>query len=62
VVAIDGGEDQRVEPGTAVLLPGGLVHMHGAADDGFAWHLSIMVGTHGDFDCPIPEAWTKWRR
>jgi quercetin dioxygenase-like cupin family protein len=61
VVAIGGGEDQFVEAGEFALLPSGIVHMHGAADDGPAVHISIMDTVDNDFDCPIPEAWRRWR-
>jgi quercetin dioxygenase-like cupin family protein len=61
VIAVDGGDDQRVEEGEFVLLPGGVAHMHGASEDGPACHISLMRDVDMDFDCPIPEAWTRWR-
>ena len=62
VVALDGGDDQIVEAGEIVLLPGGVPHMHGATADGPAMHLSIMRDTDVDWECPIPDSWSKWRR
>jgi quercetin dioxygenase-like cupin family protein len=61
VVAVGGGEDQRVETMEFVLLPAGVAHMHGASDDGPASHLSIMREVDMDFNCPIPPNWTRWR-
>ena len=62
VVAVDGGEDQIVQAGEFVLLPAGVVHMHGAADDSPACHISMMRDVDNDFDPPLPAGWEKWRR
>lgn len=62
IVAVDGGEDQRVEAGHFVLLPGGVPHMHGATDEGSACHISLMLETDTDFGCPIPGSWERWRQ
>lgn len=62
VVAVDGGEDQLVQTGEFVLLPGGVPHMHGASDGEAACHLSLMSVVDTDFDCPIPPQWEKWRQ
>ncbi len=61
VVAIGGGEDQVIQSGEVVLLPGGVPHMHGATADGPAMHLSIMRDADVDFDCAIPDSWKQWR-
>ncbi len=61
VIAVDGGEDRRVETGDFVLLPAGVPHMHGATEDGPACHISLMRDVDMDFDCPIPDSWTRWR-
>lgn len=61
IVALAGGEDQRVESGEFALLPAGVAHMHGASDDGPACHVSIMREVDMDFECPIPASWTRWR-
>jgi quercetin dioxygenase-like cupin family protein len=60
VVALAGGEDQLVAEGEFVLLPGGVLHMHGASGDGPAVHISITPDVDIDWDSPIPEAWKKW--
>lgn len=71
VVAQDGGEDQRIEEGEFVLLPAGRVHMHGAASDGPAVHISIMCQSDNaadhnrpvsNWNMSVPEAWRRWRQ
>jgi quercetin dioxygenase-like cupin family protein len=62
VVALDGGDDQVVQAGEFVLLPANVPHMHGAAADGPASHISLMRETDMDFDCPIPDSWARWRQ
>jgi quercetin dioxygenase-like cupin family protein len=61
IVAIGGGEDQPVEAGRLVLLPGGVCHMHGAGPDAPAAHLSIMREIDSDFETDIPEVWRHLR-
>jgi quercetin dioxygenase-like cupin family protein len=61
IVAVDGGEDQRIEPGEFVLLPGGTVHMHGAAADAPTSHISMMRSIDSDFESEIPPAWQRYR-
>jgi quercetin dioxygenase-like cupin family protein len=61
VVAVGGGPDQPVEPGSFVLLPGNVVHMHGASDAGPAWHISVTpVPTTTDWEMDVPPAWRRW--
>jgi quercetin dioxygenase-like cupin family protein len=60
VVALAGGADQLVEEGAFVLLPGGILHMHGAGDDGPAVHLSLTPDLDIDWDVPIPDSWKRW--
>jgi quercetin dioxygenase-like cupin family protein len=69
IVAQDGGEDQRVEPGEFALLPAGHVHMHGAADDGSAMHISMMGRPDNtvepdrpftSWDMSVPDSWRQW--
>jgi quercetin dioxygenase-like cupin family protein len=60
VVALDGGDDVLVPAGQCVVLPAGIVHMHGCTDDGPGMHLSIMVDTETDFEIPCPDAWRGW--
>jgi quercetin dioxygenase-like cupin family protein len=61
IIAVDGGEDQRIEPGEFVLLPGGRMHMHGATDDAATTHISMMVSIDSDFESPIPDSWQRYR-
>jgi quercetin dioxygenase-like cupin family protein len=61
IVAVDGDDDQPVAAGELVLLPGGVVHMHGAGPDAPAVHLSIMREIDSDFESAIPAAWERYR-
>jgi quercetin dioxygenase-like cupin family protein len=61
MVALDGGPDELVAPGQYVLLPAGVVHMHGATSAAPAVHISIMSHIDSDFDCPIAENWQCFR-
>jgi hypothetical protein len=36
--------------------------MHGAADDGPAMHLSILVDVDLTFDVSVPPAWERFAR
>lgn len=61
LVAIDGGDDQRVETGQFVRLPANRVHMHGAWPGSEAAHISLMPATHTtDFDCLVPASWRRY--
>jgi quercetin dioxygenase-like cupin family protein len=61
IVAVDGGEDQIVQAGEFVLLPGGTMHMHGATDDGPTTHISMMLSIDSDFESPVPPQWERYR-
>ncbi len=61
IVAVDGGDDQRIEAGQYVLLPGGTVHMHGATADTPTSHISMMVSIDSDFESEISPAWQRFR-
>jgi quercetin dioxygenase-like cupin family protein len=60
VVAVDGGDDVLVPAGSSVVLPAGVLHMHGCTGEGPAMHISVMVDSETDFDLPCPDAWRKW--
>jgi quercetin dioxygenase-like cupin family protein len=61
IVAVDGREDQRIEANEFVMLPAGVVHMHGATDDAPTSHISMMVSIDSDFDTGIPHSWQRYR-
>jgi quercetin dioxygenase-like cupin family protein len=62
IVALDGGPDERIEEGQYVLLPAGVPHMHGAAEDGPAvFFTALRGGFDTAFDCPIAPAWARFR-
>jgi quercetin dioxygenase-like cupin family protein len=60
VVAVGGGEDVLVPAGYWVVLPAGVVHMHGCTPEEAAVQVSLMVNTETDFDVACPDAWRKW--
>jgi quercetin dioxygenase-like cupin family protein len=60
IVALDGGEDERVEQGSFAILPASVVHMHGASVDGPAWHISMMRESSTGYDMAVPAAWRHW--
>jgi quercetin dioxygenase-like cupin family protein len=60
IVAVAGGEDQRIEAGQYVLLPGGTVHMHGATADAPTSHISMMVFIDSDFESDLPASWQRF--
>jgi quercetin dioxygenase-like cupin family protein len=61
IVAVDGGEDQRIEAGGYVCLPAGVSHMHGAADDEATCYVAIIAaGDASTFEAPVPDAWRRW--
>jgi quercetin dioxygenase-like cupin family protein len=61
IVAVDGGEDQIVQEGEFVLLPGGVVHMHGATAGAPTTHISVMLSIDSDFETDIPASWERFR-
>jgi quercetin dioxygenase-like cupin family protein len=61
IVAIDGSEDQIIGDGEFVLLPGGVVHMHGATADAPTTHISMMLSIDSDFETDIPASWERFR-
>ena len=61
-VHIAGADEQVVSPGTVIIVPAGVIHMHGATDAGPCLHIAIRPsGTGGawDFD-ELPEGWERW--
>jgi quercetin dioxygenase-like cupin family protein len=61
IIAVDGGDDQLIQDGEFVLLPGGVMHMHGATDDAPTSHISMMSSIDSDFQSPIPARWERYR-
>ena len=54
-------EDQIIGEGEFVLLPGGVVHMHGATADAPTTHISMMLSIDSDFETDIPASWERFR-
>jgi quercetin dioxygenase-like cupin family protein len=60
VVSVDGGDEVVVAPGTFVLLPAGVVHMHGGQKGANVLQLAIESDHGVTFDIECPEAWLKF--
>jgi quercetin dioxygenase-like cupin family protein len=61
-VHLAGAEEQRPQPGSIVIIPAGIVHMHGATDAGPLAHIAIRpagAGSHWQFD-ELPAGWERW--
>ncbi len=57
------GEDrQLVDEGNVVVIPAGLVHMHGALDDEAICHLAVRAPGSTDWSPPVPEGWRAFVR
>jgi 4-carboxymuconolactone decarboxylase len=57
-----GEERQRIPEGTIVVIPGGVVHMHGATDEEPICHLAIRAAD-GPTDwkpADVPEDWQRY--
>jgi quercetin dioxygenase-like cupin family protein len=60
MVAVDGGEDVVVEPGTFVMLPAEVVHMHGGVAGADVLQLAIEADHGITFDVDCPDAWRDY--
>jgi 4-carboxymuconolactone decarboxylase len=61
-VHIAGADEQRVSPGTIMVVPSGILHMHGATGDGPCLHLAMRpagAGSEWEFD-DLPSGWDRW--
>jgi quercetin dioxygenase-like cupin family protein len=59
-VVFPGEEEQRVLEGGIVIVPGGLVHMHGATGDGPICHVAMRAGGPTEWHPPVPEEWRRF--
>jgi quercetin dioxygenase-like cupin family protein len=55
-------EMQRVEQRGVVVVPAGVVHMHGATEDEPICHLAVRAPGPTDWSPPVPEAWQPFTR
>lgn len=60
VVAIDGGVDVVVPAGSAVRLPAGVPHMHGATADGPAVHIAVIADRSTEWLAGGIPGWERW--
>jgi quercetin dioxygenase-like cupin family protein len=56
-VWLAGEERQLVEEGHVVVIPAGVVHMHGATDDEAICHLAVRAPGPTDWSPPVPDEW-----
>ena len=61
-VWIAGEEMQHVEQRGVVVVPAGVVHMHGATEDEPICHLAVRAPGPTDWSPPVPEGWQAFTR
>lgn len=61
-VVFPGEEEQLIEEGGIVVVPGGLLHMHGATAAGPACHLAVRAPGPTDWSPPLPDEWRRYAR
>ena len=52
--------EQRVSAGEIVVIPAGVVHMHGATDDAAVCHIACRPPGPTDWSPPVPEEWRRY--
>lgn len=61
-VWIAGQERQHVEKRGVVVIPAGVVHMHGATGDEPICHLAVRARGPTDWSPPVPDEWQQYVR
>jgi quercetin dioxygenase-like cupin family protein len=59
-VWIAGEERRAVETRGVVVVPAGVVHMHGAMESEPVCHLAVRVTGATDWNPPVPDAWQQY--
>jgi len=59
-VVFPGEEEQRVAEGGIVVVPAGLLHMHGATDAGPVCHVALRAPGETDWHPPVPDEWRRF--
>ena len=59
-VVFPGEEEQRVEEGGIVVVPAGLLHMHGATEAEGICHVALRAPGPTDWDPPVPDEWRRF--
>ncbi len=54
--------EQLVEEGSVVVVPAGLVHMHGATEAGPVCHLALRAPGATDWSPRLPAQWQRYAR
>lgn len=60
-VWVAGEERQTLEEGSAVVVPAGVVHMHGATEAGPMCHVAVRTPGPADWSPPVPEEWRRYQ-
>jgi quercetin dioxygenase-like cupin family protein len=61
-VWLAGEERQLVEEGNVVVIPAGVVHMHGATGAAPICHLAVRAPGPTDWSPPVPDEWRTFTR
>jgi len=59
-VWIAGEERQPVETHGVVVIPAGVLHMHGATEDEPICHLAVRMPGPTDWSPPVPDEWRRF--
>jgi quercetin dioxygenase-like cupin family protein len=59
-VAFPGEAEQPIEEGGIVVVPAGLVHMHGATSAEPVCHLAVRAPGPTDWAPPVPDEWRSF--
>ena len=59
-VVFPGEEEQRVTEGEIVVVPAGLLHMHGATGDEPVCHIALRAPGLTDWHPPVPDEWRRF--
>lgn len=59
-VWLAGEERQLVEEGNVVVIPAGVLHMHGATEAAPICHLAVRAPGPTDWGPPVPDEWRRF--
>jgi quercetin dioxygenase-like cupin family protein len=60
-VVFPGEERQLMPAGSLTIVPAGVLHMHGATDEGPVCQISILAAKRtDDWDPPVPDEWRQY--
>jgi quercetin dioxygenase-like cupin family protein len=60
-VTFAGEGDQEIREGGVFIVPAGMLHMHGATNEGPACHLAVKPAGETDWEPELPAEWSIWR-